>query len=125
MSDIAFINGDIMASSFGDILIANDEDDIIQMAINNILTIAGSNKFHPNIGNNVYNGRHKLSERGLVEIASMCKDAILNDYRIANVIEIIAKNISTPENYGLCDISFELLTIDGAQLSSSISVQLL
>lgn len=125
MSDIALINKDIVASSFGDILIVDDDDDVIQMAVNNILTIAGSNEFHPNIGNNVYNGRYKLSERGLQEIASMCKDAILQDYRVANVIEIIAKNISTIENYGLCDISFELITIYGAQLSSSVTVRLL
>jgi hypothetical protein len=124
MSDIALINGDIVASNFGDILIANDNDDIIQMAINNIMTIHGTNEFHPNIGNMVYNERYKMSENGLKEIASRCKDAIMSDYRVANVIEIIAKNTSTLENYGLCDISFVLITVDGTQLSSSVSIQL-
>lgn len=124
MSDIALINGDIMASNFGDILIANDNDDIIQMAINNIKTIYGANEFHPEIGNTVYNGRYKMSENGLKEIASRCKDAIMSDYRVANVIEIIAKNISTLDNYGLCDISFVLITIGGIQLSSSVAIQL-
>lgn len=124
MSDIALINGDIMASNFGDILVVNDNDDIIQMAINNIMTIYGANEFHTNIGNMVYHNRHKMTERGLIEIASQCKDAIMQDYRVANVIEIIARNASTPGNYGLCNISFVLITVNGVQLSSDVTITL-
>lgn len=122
MSDIALINQDIIPSNVGDILIVGDDDDIIQMAINNILTIKGSNEFHTDIGNDVYNRRYKISERDLTEIANKCKDAILNDGRIANVIEVIAKNISTPANNGMCDISFIILTTYGKQLSSNIPI---
>ena len=124
MSDIALINGDILASNFGDILIADDNSDIIQMAVNNIMTVYGANQFHPNIGNTVYNDRYKMSENGLKEIASKCMNAILLDYRVANVIEVVARNASTLENYGLCDISFALVTIHGTQLSSSVTIQL-
>ena len=124
MADIAF-NGDIMASNFGDLLIVNDDGDIIQMAINNINTVYGTNEFHPEIGNRAYNGRHKMSENGLIEIANACKNAIMLDYRVANVIEIIAKNISTKDNYGLCDVSFVLVTTDGTQLNSNVTIQLL
>lgn len=124
MSDIALTNRDIIPSNFGDIAIVNDDDDIIQMAVNNILTIYGTNEFHPNIGNNVYNGRHKMSERGLQNIAIECKNAILQDIRVANIIEIIAKNVSTPENYGLCEVSFVLITTYGSQLSSSVAITL-
>ena len=124
MSDIALINGDILASNFGDILVVDDSNDIIQMAINNIMTIYGANEFHPDIGNTVYGGRYKMTENGLKEIASRCKDAILSDYRVANVIEIIAKNVSTPENYGQCEISFTLITIYNTQLSSSVTTPL-
>jgi hypothetical protein len=122
MSDIALINGDIQASSFGYILIVNDDDDIIQMAVNNIMTIYGSNEFHPTIGNKVYNERHKMSERGLLNIANECKNAILQDSRVNSVIEIIARNASTPTNIGLCDISFIIQTTSGKQLSSSIAI---
>ena len=125
MSDIALINGDIRISTFGDILVVGDDDDIIQMAVNSIMTIYGTNEFHRNIGNTVYNGRHKMSENGLIEIANKCKDAILQDYRVANVIEIIARNVSTPENYGLCEISFVLITTYGAQLNSSVTISVL
>lgn len=125
MSDVALINGDIAVSTFGDILVVNDDDDIIQMAINNIMTIYGANEFHSNIGNTIYNGRHKMSENGLIEIANKCKDAILQDYRVANVIEIIARNVSTPENYGLCSISFVLITTYGVQLNSNVTVSVL
>lgn len=124
MSDIALINGDIMASNFGDILVVNDDDDIIQMAINNIMTIHGSNEFHPNIGNTVYNDRFKMSERGLQDIASRCKNAILQDYRVRNVLEITARNVSTPQNYGLCEISFVLLTTYDKELSSNVTITL-
>ena len=124
MSDIALINKDIVASNFGDILIVNDDDDILQMAVNNILTVAGSNMFHTNLGNTVYSGRYKMSENGLKEIASRCKDAIMHDYRVSNVIEIIARNASTMQQYGLCEISFVLITIYGKQLNSNVSVLL-
>ena len=124
MSDIALVNKDIVSSSFGDILVINEDDDIIQMAINNIMTIYGTNEFHPNIGNMVYHGRYKMSENGLKEIASKCKDAIMLDYRVANVIEIIARNVSTIDNYGLCEISFVLITTYGVQLSSNVTILL-
>ena len=124
MSDIALINGDIAASSFGDIFIIDDDADIIQMAVNNIMTIQGANEFHTEIGNTVYNDRFKMSQRGLEDIAGRCKNAILNDYRVQSVLEIIAKNISTTDNYGLCEISFVLLTIYGRQLSSNVTITL-
>lgn len=124
MSDIALVNKDLVPSNFGDIAILDDNDDIIQMAINNILTIRGTNEFHTDIGNDVYNGRYKMSERGLQAIANECKNAILQDVRVENVIEIIARNASTPENYGLCEISFVLVTTDGIQLSSNVAISL-
>lgn len=125
MSDLAFINKDISVSHFGDILLVGDDSDVIQMAINNIMTIYGSNEFHPYIGNMVYNGRYKMSDNGLKEIAAMCKDAIMSDYRVANVVEIIARNVSTLDNYGACEISFVLITVYGVQLSSNITIQIL
>lgn len=123
MSDIALVNGDIVGSIFGDVLVINDDDDIIQMAINNIKLIYGANEFHPNMGNTVYGSRYKMSENGLEEIATKCKNAIMQDYRVSNVIEVIAKNISTSQSYGLCDISFVLVTIYGTQLNSNITIQ--
>lgn len=124
MSDIALIDKDIVLSNFGDVSILDDNDDIIQMAINNILTIRGMNEFHTEIGNDVYNGRYKMSDLGLQNIASECKNAILQDTRVEDVIEITATNISTYENYGLCDISFIINTIDGVQLSSNVAITL-
>ena len=124
MSDVALVNKDLVPSSFGDIAILDDNDDIIQMAINNILTIRGTNEFHTDIGNDVYNSRYKMSERGLQAIASECKNAILQDIRVSDVIEIIARNASTIDNYGLCEISFVLVTIDGVQLSSNVAITL-
>lgn len=122
MSDIALINGDIAASNLGDILIIDDDADVIQMAVNNIMTIQGANEFHTEIGNTVYNNRFKMSQRGLEDIANRCKNAILNDSRVKNVLEIIAKNASTIDNYGLCEVSFVLLTTYGKQLNSSVTI---
>lgn len=122
MSDVALINGDIVPSSFGDIMIVNDDDDIIQTAINNILLIYGTNQFHTDIGNMVYHNRNKMTERGLQEVAGYCKDAILQDNRVSEVIEIVARNNSTSDNPGLCGISFILQTIYGRQLNSNVSI---
>ena len=122
MSDIALINGDIAASNLGDILIIDDDADVIQMAVNNIMTIQGANEFHTEIGNTVYNNRFKMSQRGLEDIANRCKNAILNDSRVQNVLEIIAKNASTIDNYGLCEVSFVILTTYGKQLNSSVTI---
>lgn len=124
MSDIALVNKDLVSSNFGDIAILDDNDDVIQMAINNILTIRGTNEFHTDVGNDVYNGRYKMSDKGLQAIASECKNAILQDIRVSDVIEIIARNASTIDNYGLCEISFVLVTIDGVQLSSNVAITL-
>ena len=124
MSDIALINGDIATSNSGDILIIDDDADVIQMAVNNIMTIQGDNEFHTEIGNTVYNNRFKMSQRGLEDIANRCKNAILNDSRVRNVLEIIAKNASTVDNYGLCEVSFVLLTIYGKQLNSNVTIML-
>lgn len=124
MSDIALINKDISISNFGDIALVNDNDDIIQMAINNIMTIYGRNEFHTNIGNLVYNGRHKMSENGLKEIASECMDAIMKDNRVSKVTEVIARSIDGIENYGLCSVSFVLITVDGTQLNSNVTIQI-
>ena len=124
MSDIALINGDVAASNSGDILIIDDDADVIQMAVNNIMTIQGANEFHTEIGNTVYSNRFKMSQRGLEDIANRCKNAILNDSRVRNVLEIIAKNASTVDNYGLCEVSFVLLTIHGKQLNSNVTIML-
>ena len=65
MSDVALINGDIAPSNFGDIMIVNDDDDIIQMAVNNILLVYGTNEFHPDMGNMAYNNRNRNSIKQL------------------------------------------------------------
>lgn len=122
MSDIALVNGDI-ESSFGDILTVDDDGDIVQMAINNILTIRGHNEFHPDIGNYVYSSRYKISEHDLDVVASECKNAILQDSRVKSVVSVIAKNTNN-NNAGLCNISFILITEDDRQLSSEISINI-
>lgn len=122
MADVALVNNDIVVSNFGDLLVVDDDSDVIQMAVNSILTIYSANELHPNLGNTVYNDRFKMSERGLKDIAGRCKNAILNDPRVANVLEIVARNASTPQNYGLCEVSFVLLTTYDRELSSSVSI---
>jgi hypothetical protein len=55
MRDIMMtVGGDLVVTEFGDIAVVyDDNDDIIQMANNNILTRLGENIFHPEIGNDV------------------------------------------------------------------------
>lgn len=122
MADIALVNGDITISSFGDLLTINDDEDIIQTAINNILTIKGTNPFHTEVGNDAHINRYKISEQGFNEIANRCKDAILQDVRVTSVLEVIVENDGTELNNNLCTVSFVLITIDGKQLSSGTSI---
>lgn len=120
MADIALVNGDIITSSFGDILTIDDDEDIIQTAINNILTIKGDNIMHPELGNNAHNNRYKMSTRSFNEIAERCKEAILQDIRVASVLEVLVVNDKFISN--ACNVSFVLITVDDKQLSSSASV---
>lgn len=122
MADMALIGGDIATSSFGDLLVVNDDEDIIQTAINNILTIKGTNEFHPGLGNDAHISRYKISEQGFNEIANRCKDAILQDIRIANVLEVVVENDGTESANNMCIVSFVLVTVDGKQLSSNTSM---
>lgn len=124
MADIALTNGDIVVSSFGDLLTINDDDDIIQTAINNILTIKGTNEFHPELGNDAHTSRYKISERGLNELANRCKDAILQDIRVTSVIEVVVENNGTESSNNLGNVSFILVTNSGRQLSSSTSIEI-
>ena len=120
MSDIMINNGDIVFTTFGDIMIADGDDDIIQSAIHNIMTIYGENEFHNELGNTVYNSRYKISKTNLISIQDACKRAIIEDPRLKSVPIIIATN--NPNIYGGCNISFTLKTQDDRLLSSQTSI---
>ena len=123
MSDIMLNNGDILNTIFGDVSVANEDEDIIQSAINNVLTIYGENEFHPDLGNTIYNDRNKLSSSNLVLIQDACKSAIeLNDDRVKQVTSITATKDA--DIYGSCIISFILETTDSKVLSSSTTIVL-
>jgi hypothetical protein len=91
MQDIAMIDGDLVVTDLGDLAItASDNDDVIQMANNNIMTRLGENIHHPEVGNDVYNKRLKITSSGLAEVESDSKNAILNDTRVSDVYNILA-----------------------------------
>ena len=122
MKDIAMINGDLVVNDFGDIaIVSSDNDDIIQFANNNILTRLGENIFHTDIGNDVHNRRFKMTQSNLVEIESYCKNAILRDTRIDNIVHMKA---SIGSNHGECIIEYTLLTVDGDNLDGRMSINI-
>jgi hypothetical protein len=122
MRDIIMMNGDLVVTEFGDIaVILSDDDDIIQMANNNIATRLGENIFHPEIGNDAYNKRLKITPSNLSEVESDCKDAILYDTRVSDVTNIKAYD---GIGYGECTIGYTLLTTDGHSIDGRISINL-
>lgn len=123
MSDIMLRNGDFVSTVFGDIAVLDDNDDIIQMAIHNILTRIKEHVFHPTLGNRLYDTRIKLIPSGLQMVEELCKVAILdNDNRVKTVKSIMATR-SDKYDY-MCDLSFVLENHDGQLLNSNITISL-
>lgn len=91
MVDVLLRDGDLVADRYGDIsLCANESDDVIQTANNNIMLRFGSNKFHTDLGNKVYSRRIKANQSGIEIVQAECTDAIINgDPRIREVKQVI------------------------------------
>ena len=122
MADLKCQNGDLVASEYGDLVLCDmsgdtyEDEDVIQTANNSILLRFGRNKYHNNIGNNIYNRRVKASETGLSMVVEECENAILNgDSRIQEVIDVTA---TTGEN-GQCYVQYRLLYLPSSQYEDS------
>lgn len=119
MPDLMMVNGDIVATIFGDINTVDYDDDIIQSAVNNIACIYGEYLFHPTLGNMVHLRRNKIVASQFSVIASDCRTAILNDRRVAYVPKMEVTASSVPNSV---DISFTIEDTERNQFSSSITV---
>lgn len=121
LQDIKFANGDIVVSN-GDICLCNDEnEDIIQMANNNINLIYGDNIYHTDIGNAIYGQRIKANDTGLATVEFECKQAILRgDDRVSDVDTITAV---LGENAS-CIVSYVLILTDGSKIDGSTAIRI-
>lgn len=90
MIDILLRDGDLVASKYDDISLCADEDnDIIQAANNNILLRFRGHKFHSELGNKAYNRRIKANQNGIEMVRTECTKAIMNsDPRIREVRQV-------------------------------------
>lgn len=123
MADIKLnANNDIDISSSGDIDIANDSEDILQNAINNLRIRFGELQFHETSGNKIYNQRVGFNAKGIATIKYYCKDAILQDSRVTEVRDITVTR-SKDDRY-VCDILFTIVTIDGQTLCNSATINI-
>jgi len=123
MADIRLNNGDINGTLFNDISLVYDDDEIIQSAINNIMTIYGENQFHKELGNITFIKRNKMSSNNLIQVANDCKNAIINDKRVKSVTNVTINQSSTI--YGGCDVMFTIVTTSGNSLSSIASINII
>lgn len=91
MVDMLLYNGDLVADKYGDITLCTDEsNDVVQTANNNILLRIGGNKFHEELGNNIYGMRIKANKNGIETVQDECAEAIMNgDPRIREVKQVI------------------------------------
>lgn len=120
MIDILLQDGDLVADKYEDIMLCQDEDnDIIQTVNNNIILKLKGNKFHENLGNNIYSRRIKANQNGLEMVKSECINAIMNsDPRIKEIKQIdveLSDNASCSVNYILLytNENGELSQVDG------------
>lgn len=120
LQDIKFSNGDIVVSN-GDICLCNDEnEDIIQMANNNINLIYGDNIYHTDIGNAIYGQRIKANDTGLATVEFECKQAILRgDDRVSDIDTITA----VLGDNASCIVSYVLILEDGSKIDGSTAIR--
>lgn len=124
MIDVAMNNGDLVASSNGDLLLLHtDDDNIIQMCNHAVYTVKDELIFHLGYGNDAWNRRLKISESGFQTVSECAKEAILHGVsEVADVPKISARQ---GINHNDCLVEYTVFTIDGKSLSSSISINLL
>lgn len=121
MIDVMMNSRDLVATEFGDIaLVQSNNNDILQSVNNNLLTVKGENIFHPDVGNDVFNRRLKLSDTHIEIIKNDCKNAILFDNRVSDVKSIIIDDIGS----GIYDVTYVIVTSSGDILDSRISLDI-
>lgn len=114
-------DGDIKVSVFKDVVVLDKEDDdVLQMAINNIITIMGENPFHENLGNNVFHRRLKITDSDADTIAKDCAGAMMNDNRIQQVADI-AVYYDENDRHNL-EIEFKIITTYGTVIPSTVQI---
>lgn len=126
MADISMNGGNDLQVSMGDLVIIggnNDIYDIVQQSINSVMTVKGELENHPDYGNSIFNERKKMSDTGLLYIASACKSAILmGDARVKSVDSIVAERVDDKEY--MCKIKYTLTSTYGDTISSSTIITL-
>lgn len=123
MIDLLFNDGDLVIDKYGDLITCNDEHgDIIQTANNNILLRFGNHRYHPDIGNKIYARRVKKNIAGINEIAVECKNAIISDSRISDVLQV---NVTaSEEDSTACIVDYILLIKEIDDDGNEIEVKL-
>lgn len=124
MIDVALSGGDFVLSN-GDISLTNtDDDNLIQMANSAINTILGEVPFHTEYGNDAWNKRLKIAESGFHTVEICAKEAILNALS-DEISDVVAISAYGGEGYGECIVEYTLLTLDGRNISSNTSINIL
>lgn len=124
MIDLMINGGDLVVSEFGDLsLLQSDEDNIIQTANLAICTRKGSNIFHPEYGNDVWNRRVKMSESGFRIVEACSKDAILNSSN--EILDVTSIRASRGNAARECNINYTLSTVNGRLVSGITSINIL
>ena len=126
MADISMNGSNDLQVSMGDLVIIggnNDIYDIVQQSINSVMTVQGELEYHTSYGNTIFNERKKMSDTGLLYIASACKSAIMmGDARVKSVDNIVAERVEDKDY--TCKVKYTLTSIYGDTMSSSTIITL-
>jgi len=119
LGDIKLVNDDI--DFVGDITCISDEESLVQSAIENIRIVYGEIPINDERGNMIYSRRLKLFGTDMRRVEDDCRNAILYDNRIKDVLAMKA----TRDTMFMCSISFTLVAYDGILASGGIGIRLM
>lgn len=118
ITDLLLVDGDLAFDH--DVRIISDEKSILQSAIENISIVYGEIPINDGRGNKIYGRRIKLTDISMQQVTSDCKDAILYDNRIKDVVYIVAVRDGM---FG-CSITFTLLTNNNVLVNGNTRISL-
>jgi len=111
-------DNDILITDRGDIGLVYDNENLIQTAVNNMSTRYGELENDPTRGNKLYNSRVKFTDSGMRDVEVQCSDAILQDQRVSDILQISA----TYKDQFECYVSFTIVDVNKRIIDGSTAI---
>lgn len=120
-TDIMLDNNKLALTPSGDIALVSGDDNLLQSVFTDLRLIFGELDYATDHGNMIYHRRIKLTPNGLKQVEHDCRNAIMKNHRVADVVHIRAERIP---NKNSCIIFFQIKKHDGEVLSSNTTINM-